>query len=547
MFAPAASDLDAQLAASARDPEMVRAAQALAANDIPVAEAALRARLKAHPTEVAAIRMLAEVAGRIGRYGDAEKLLHRALDLTPGFDAARQNLAFILHRQGRADEALAQLDIVAHHHPAGLGHRTLRAAILVRRGEYEAAIALYEHILAAQPNQPQALMSLGHALKTVGRQAESIAAYRRAIALDPALGEAWWSLANLKTVRFDAADIVVMNASLQRPDLPDEARLHLDFALGKALEDARDYAASFRHYARANALRRSQIAYDPAETSADVNAMRALYTPELFAARAGQGCTAPDPIFIVGLPRSGSTLIEQILASHSAVEGTSELSDLLAIARTLGARAGAEATPDFAANMRAADPARLAALGQDYLDRTRVQRKSDRPLFIDKMPNNFVHTGLIALILPNAKIIDARRHPLGCCLSGFKQHFARGQAFTYDLAEVGAYWRDYAMLMAHFDDVLPGRVHRVIYETMVADPETEIWRLLAYCGLDFEPACLDFHKTERPVRTASSEQVRQPLYASGVDHWQHYAEWLGPMRAALGSALDSYPEVPQHW
>ena len=546
-MASAFPDLDAQLAASARDPELVRAARALAANDVPVAEALLRTRLKARPTEVAAIRMLAEVAGRIGRYGDAEKLLRRALDLTPGFDAARQNLAFILHRQGRSDEALAELDRIAAHDPAGLGHRILRAAVVVRRGEYAAAIALYEHVLAAQPSQPAVWMSLGHALKTVGRQADSIAAYRRAIALDPGLGEAWWSLANLKTVRFDAGDVAAMRAALARPGLADDARLHLDFALGKALEDARDYAASFSHYAAGNALRRAQITYDAAATSADVEAMCALYTPELFASRAGQGCPAPDPVFVVGLPRSGSTLIEQILASHSAVEGTSELSDLLAIARTLGARVGAEANPDFAANVDAADPARLAALGQDYLDRTRVQRKTARPLFIDKMPNNFVHAGLIQLILPNAKIIDARRHPLGCCLSGFKQHFARGQAFTYDLAEVGAYWRDYARLMAHFDRVLPGRVHRVVYEAMVADPEAEIRRLLAYCGLAFEPACLEFHKTERPVRTASSEQVRQPLFASGVDHWQHYTEWLGPMRAALGSALDSYPAVPQHW
>lgn len=546
-MASASSDLGAQLAASARDPDLVRAAQALAANDIPVAEAALRARLKLRPAEVAAIRMLAEVASRIGRYGDAEKLLRRALELTPDFAAARQNLAFILHRQGRSDDALAELDRLAADDPGGLGHRVLRAAVLVRRGEYEAAIALYEQVLAAQPAQPQAWMSLGHALKTVGRQPGSIAAYRRAIALDPTLGEAWWSLANLKTVSFDDADIAAMQAALARPGLPDDARLHLDFALGKALEDARDYAGSFRHYATGNALRRSQIAYAAAETGADVEAMRALYTPELLAGRAGQGCTAPDPIFIVGLPRSGSTLIEQILASHSAVEGTSELSDLLAVARTLGARAGSEAHPDFAASVRAAGAAQLRALGQDYLDRTRIQRKTGRPLFVDKMPNNFVHTGLIALILPNAKIIDARRHPLGCCLSGFKQHFARGQAFTYDLGEVGAYWRDYARLMAHFDDVLPGHVYRVLYETMVADPETEIRALLAYCGLEFEPACLDFHKTERPVRTASSEQVRQPLYASGVDHWQHYAEWLGPMRASLGSALDTYPAVPQHW
>lgn len=539
-------DLDASLAASTRDPAMIAAARALAANDIPVAEAALRARLKRDPFEVAAIRMLAEVAGRIGRYADAEKLLRRALDLAPDFDAARHNLAVVLHRQSKGEAALSEIDELMTRDPRAPGYRILKGAILVRLGEYAQAIELYDEVLADHPGQAATWMSYGHALKTVGRQADSIAAYRRAIALDPALGEAWWSLANLKTVQFDAADLAAMRAALAAPDLGDENRFHLDFALGKALEDAADYRASFAHYARGNALRRESLDYDADATTANVARTRALYTPAFLAARAGQGCPAPDPIFVVGLPRSGSTLIEQILSSHSMVEGTSELPDIQALARRLGARSHDEAGDRFADKLGALDAAGLSALSAEYLALTRVQRKTGKPRFIDKMPNNFVHTGMIHLILPNARIIDARRHPLGCCFSGFKQHFARGQAFSYDLGDLGRYWRDYAALMAHFDDVLPGRIHRVQYERLVAEPETEIRALLTYCGLDFEPACLSFHQTERAVRTASSEQVRTPLYVSGVDHWQHYDEWLGPLRAALGSALDSQGTLPQH-
>ncbi|WP_207790264.1 tetratricopeptide repeat-containing sulfotransferase family protein [Glacieibacterium frigidum] len=543
-MASATVDLDAQLDAATRDVDMIRAAQALNDNRLDIAEALLRARLKARPHEVAAIRMLAELAGRLGRYADAETLLRRALALAPGFDAARHNLAVVLHRQSKVEEALVEIDALMQRDPHAPGYRILRAAILVRLGEYTQAIATYDEVLAAHPAQAKTWMSYGHALKTVGRQADSITAYRTALAETPSLGEAWWSLANLKTVRFDDADIAAMRAALAG-ELDDEERYHLDFALGKALEDRADYAASFRHYAAGNALRRAGLDYDAADTTAAMEAARALFTREFFAARAGQGCPDPDPIFVVGLPRSGSTLIEQILSSHSLVEGTMELPDVNALARRLGARAKGDPGERYAERLRGLGADELAALGREYLDRTRVQRKTAKPLFIDKMPNNFAHVGLIHLMLPRAKIIDARRHPLGCCFSGFKQHFARGQAFTYDLGDIGAYWRDYAALMAHFDDVLPGRVHRVDYETMIADPDTEIAALLAYCGLDYEPACRNFHETDRAVRTASSEQVRQPLYASAVDHWQHYNLWLGPLKDSLGKALDSYAIVSQ--
>ncbi|WP_310496417.1 sulfotransferase [Sandarakinorhabdus sp.] len=525
------------LAAAATDPELLAAGLALVAGDLPVAERALKARLKRDPFDVPAIRMLAELAARIGRLGDAEKLLRRAVELAPQFHAARHNLAIVLQRQGKAADAMAQVEHLLAIDAEDLDYRILAGAVLVRLGEFDRAVTLYDALVAQVPGQPKLWMSLGHVLKTVGRQDDAVAAYRHAIGLAPQLGEVWWSLANLKTVRFGADDMAAMRSALARSDLSEDDRFHLDFALGKALEDARDYPASFAHYLAANDRRRAGLPYDAGDTSAGMARQAALYTREFYAARAGWGCDAPDPIFVVGLPRSGSTLIEQILSSHSQVEGTSELPDLMALARSLGVG------EPYAETVRGLDASGARRLGEAYLDSTRVQRKTSRALFIDKMPNNFLQTGLVHLILPNARIIDARRHPMGCCFSAWKQHFARGQAFSYGLADVGRYWADYARLMAHFDAVLPGRVHRVIYERMVASPDDEIRRLLAYCGLEFEASCLNFHENDRAVRTASSQQVRQPMYASAVDHWQHYDKWLTPMRAALGSLLDSYPDV----
>ncbi|HKP65401.1 MAG TPA: sulfotransferase, partial [Casimicrobiaceae bacterium] len=342
---------------------------------------------------------------------------------------------------------------------------------------------------------------------------------------------------NLKTFRFDDAEIARMHTALARDELAAEHRLHIEFALGKALEDRKDYVTSFAHYARGNAQRLAQVPYRADDTSARLARVRELYTADFFRAREGAGADAPDPIFIVGLPRAGSTLIEQILASHSAVEGTMELPELISITRALRAAARGGAYHDALAGM---DADELRALGEQYIERTRIHRKLGKPFFIDKMPNNFMHVGLIRLVLPNAKIIDARRHPLACCLSGYKQHFARGQNFSYSLEDLGRYYRDYVGLMAHFDAVLPGRVHRVFYENMVEHTEREVRRLLDYCGLPFEDACLSFFDNERPVRTASSEQVRQPIYTSGVDQWRRYEAWLDPLKAALGPALDDY-------
>jgi tetratricopeptide (TPR) repeat protein len=526
--------LDQSIQRGINNPRLMEAALALHDNRLSDAEPILKSHLKEDPFDVAAIRMLAELAGRIGRYKDAENLLRRALELAPDFGAARSNLATCLYRQNKPAEAIAELDLVLIDDPENIGSANLKAAALGRIGGFDEAIALYEEVLKQVPKQPKVWMSYGHMLKTVGRQADGIAAYRRALDIQPGLGEVWWSLANLKTVKFTPDDIAAMQTALTG-EISDEDRFHLDFALGKAFEDAKDFATSFAHYDAGNTLRRTKIDYDADETTAFVDSRIKLFTPDFFAARANQGHDAPDPIFVLGMPRAGSTLVEQILSSHSQVEGTSELGDIPALARGFS-------DPDKLAAM---SPAQMRELGEAYLNRTRIQRKTDKPFFIDKLPNNWAHIGFIHLILPNAKIIDARRHPLGCCFSNFKQHFARGQAFSYSLDDMGRYYADYVRLMAHVDRVLPGRVHRVIYEQMVDDTEAEVRALLAACGLPFEASCLEFHKTERAVRTASSEQVRQPIFRDGTEGWQGFEPWLDPLKAALGNILTNYPHTPQ--
>jgi tetratricopeptide (TPR) repeat protein len=530
---------------SIRDPHLLEAASALCENRIPQAEALLRSHLKQHPTDVAAIRMLAEVAARLRRYEDAENLLARCLELAPSFAAARHNYAVVLHRQNKAAEALREIDRLLAADARNPGYANLKAAVLGRIGEYEESIEIYADVLATYPRHAKIWMSYGHALKTAGREPQSVAAYRKSIELLPGFGEAYWSLANLKTFRFTPAEVDAMRAQLQRSDLSPEDRFHFHFAIGKALEDAGVFAESFEHYAKGNSLRRAGTHYSPDENSAHVRRSKAIFSTQFFAHRTGFGAAAPDPIFIVGLPRAGSTLLEQILSSHSAVEGTMELPDIIAMAKHLGGRtikAHASKYPEILASLSEQE---CRELGEQYIAQTRIQRKTAAPFFIDKMPNNFAHVGLIQLVLPNAKIIDARRHPLGCCFSGYKQHFARGQNFTYSLDELGRYYRDYVELMAHFDQVLPGRVHRVCYEMMIDDTEAEVRRLLAYCGLPYEEACLRFYQNDRAVRTASSQQVRQPIFREGVDHWRNYEPWLGPLKNALGPVLDAYPSIPE--
>jgi len=526
--------------ASTRDARLLAPAVALCENKIPAAEQLLRNHLKRFPTDVVAIRMLAEVAARLGRYKDSELLLSRCLELAPGFNAARHNYALVLQRQDRYAEALREVERLLQLDPNDTGGRNLKASLLGRLGEVQQSAEIYRQVLEQYPTHPQVWHSYGHALRTTGRQPEAIAAYDRAIELLPGYGEAYWSLANLKTFRFAAEHIERMLGQLRRIDLSVYDRFHFHFALGKALEDSADYRRSFEHYAEGNRLRRSVIVYEPDAVSARVAQTRAIFTPEFLQSRKGSGAAAQDPIFIVGLPRAGSTLLEQILSSHSAVEGTMELPDLGAIARELGGRTSGSEVSAYPGILATLDRDELHALGERFMESTRVQRKTGAPYFIDKNPNNWLHCGLIQLILPNAKIIDARRHPMSCCFSVFKQHFARGNRFSYDLAELGRYYRDYVDLMAHFDRVMPGRVHRAVYERVVEDTEAEVRRLLDYCGLPFEDGCLRFYENERAVRTASSEQVRRPIYRDALEQWTNYRPWLGPLEEALGPALKTW-------
>ncbi len=529
--------------AALRNPVLVNAALALSEDRLHDAEPLLRGRLHEAPTDVAAIRMMAELAARVGRLKDSETLLRRVLELTPDFGAARANLATVLYKQNRFPEALEQLDAVLAEEGDNPAQQNLKAATLGRIGGYDEALTLYKELTTRFPDHAKLWMSYAHMLKTVGEQESSIAAYRRALEVEPTLGEVYWSLANLKTFRFSNDDIGAMEAGLAGAKLSHEDEFHLHFALGKANEGRSNYDKAFVHYAKGNALRSKDLEYDPGITTAQVNRVIDRFTPEFLAARQAQGHVAADPIFIVGMPRAGSTLIEQILSSHSMIEGTMELPDIPAMALRQGKgqdRGNPAGWIDAVAEMPAAEH---EALGVEFIERTRIQRKTEKPFFTDKLPNNWAYLGFIRLTLPNAKIIDARRHPLDCCFSNFRQHFAKGQAFSYGLEHMGLYYADYVRAMAHFDAVLPGYVHRVIHEELLEEPEGEIRRLLAFLDLPFEEACLSFHENKRAVRTASSEQVRRPINRDGVDQWKPYQEHLEPLKQALGSLWITYPAV----
>ena len=531
----------AAVSATARDPAMIAIAEAMIGNDLPRAELLLRQRLREQPTDVAAIRLMAELAARVGRLGDAEKLLTRVLELAPGFTAARANLANVLYKQSRYGEAARVLDEVLERDPDNAGNRNLMAATLGRIGDYDEALAIYAGLVETFPDHAKLQMSYGHMLKTVGRQDEGIAAYRRALSAQPDLGEVWWSLANLKTVSFSEEDVAAMDAALSGEPSHEDA-MHLHFALGKALADRGEFEASFQHYERGNALRSRELGYDPQTVTDQVDRMIAVLTPAFLAAHADAGDSSPDPIFILGLPRAGSTLIEQILASHSQVEGTMELPDIPAIAMR-EAKAASGVLWNWPDAVAALPRERLVELGAEYLARTSVQRKTAKPFYIDKLPNNWSYAGFINLILPNAKIVDARRHPMDCCFSNFRQHFAKGQGFTYSLEHIARYYADYVRAMDHYDAVLPGRVHRVIHEHLLEHPEREVRALLDYLGLPFEEGCMESHRNPRAVRTASSEQVRRPINRDGVGQWLPYREWLGPLEAALGDVPLRYAQA----
>lgn len=529
-WARAARADDRAAAVLARDPALVEAGQALDQGLAGVAERLLKAYLARHPDNPAALAMLAALAAKIGRLPDAERLLRRTLDQLPSFGAARFDLALLCYRTGRLDEALARAEDLLAADADDIRALNLKASVLGSQGKFEEAIGLYERITAVQPDDSRLWLPYGNQLAALGREQESVAAYRRAIALDPSFGPVWWSLADLKLVRFDRSDAELMEAQLLKPDLSDDHRTNIHFALGKAYDDLQEPGKAFRHYVAGNRIRAAAIRHRPEEITREVELAEAIFTADFLAERSGWGADEPGPIFIVGMPRAGSTLVEQILASHPDIEGIAELANMRLIAAEVRERKRTEEL----------DAADCEALGRRYLDDTRRLRTTDRPFFIDKNPNNWLRIGLIHLLLPRARIIDIRRNPLDCCVSNFRQLFARGQGFSYALDHMAGYYADYVRLMRHFDEVLPGRIHRVIYEDLVEDLETQVRALLDHVGVAFDPACLRFHETDRAVRTPSSLQVRQPINRQGSGAWRRYEPWLDPLRQALGPLVDDY-------
>ena len=511
--------------------EVVTARSMLADGNLHEADVLIRGYLRRKPDDIEALRVLAQVAHQNEFSKDAATLLEAVLEASPGYRAARHDYVLALIALHRHKQAREQLEILIAAEPDHPTHRMTLASILVGEGSTEAAIALYGELAREQPGNPELHLSLGHALKTQGRRDEAELAYREAARQRVNFGDAYWSLANLKTYRFADEQLATMREQVDARRTPLVDRYHLCFALGKALEDRGEYAESFQFYARGNALKKDECSYRPEVLERTIDKHIELCTREFFEQRQGYGCKDASPIFIVGLPRAGSTLLEQILASHSQVEGTMELADIPRLVSTLDLHESGARYPGILALPSADD---YRGLGEAYIRDTRHYRVGNRPFFIDKMPNNFRHVSLIQLMLPNAKIIDARREPMACCFSNFKQLFASGQQFTYSLEDIGRYYALYVRLMDHWDSVLPGRVLRVQHEDVIDDLEGSVRRILDYCGLEFEAACVDFHKTERRVHTASSEQVRRPINREGVDQWKNFEPWLGPLREALG-------------
>jgi tetratricopeptide (TPR) repeat protein len=519
-------------------PEVVHATALFSDGDLGPAENIVRAFLLQHGNHVEAMRLLARIGIERDVLDDAELLLEAVLDLEPGYLAARVDYARVLLERHKHLRAREQLERLLKIDPSNRQYRIMYTTAVVGLGDHERAVALYRDLLAEAPQAADLHLSIAHSLKTLGRGDESVKAYHAAAGARPNFGDAYWSLANLKTYRFTDEQIELMRAGTA-DSTPLEDRYHLCFALGKAYEDRGEYAESWHYYRCGNALKRSESRYRPEIIETNTRKQIAVCTPAFFSARKGVGAPDKDPIFIVGLPRAGSTLLEQILASHSLVEGTQELADIQRTVLELQGRDPNVDDPRYPQVLEDLTPEEFLQLGRRYLHDTRVYR-GDKPYFIDKMPNNFRHIGLIHLMLPNARIIDARREPMACCFSNLKQLFANGQEFTYSIEDISRYYRTYLELMAHWDKVLPGQVLRVEHEAVVDDLEGSVRRMLDFCGLEFEAACVEFHKSPRSVRTASSEQVRRPIFRDGLDQWKHYERWLSPLKDALGDALVRY-------
>ena len=504
-----------------------------------VAEQICRAFLKKEPHHREAMRLLAEIGSKLQILDDAEFLLESCVEFYPDYHRARLDYVQVLHKRQKFNKALDQARELHHSDPQNLLYEVTLAAEQQAVGNFDEALYIYDQVLAKNGDLPRVLVSQGHAQKTSGLASDAVTSYQRAYRCQPDYGDAYWSLANLKTYRFSEEEIQQMTAQESSPEVDSTDRIHLCFALGKALEDRQQFDEAFAFYEQGNALKQAECGYDADKLEDELQTQKALFGQQFFSERADMGCESSAPIFVVGLPRAGSTLLEQILASHSEVDGTMELANIIGAANRLGGRNHHRGESRYPSILSELDPAQAKQLGESYIADT-LQHRQDGRFFVDKMPNNFRHIPLIQLILPKARIIDARRHPMACCFSGFKQLFAEGQEFTYGLDEIGRYYKAYVDIMAHWEAVLPGRILRVQHEDVIDDLEGQVRRILDFCGLPFEQACIDFHKTDRAVRTPSSEQVRQPIYQSGVDQWQSFAKFLQPLELALGEALTDY-------
>ena len=536
-FEQGAAAVDAQLQRLQMMPRpLVGVTDLIAQGRLLKAEDICRQFMQQVPDHVEGMRLLADIGSRLGVLEDAEFLLASALKFDPDNIQVRIDYIRALRKRQKFKQALDEARKLLNGSPQNPQFRSMYAVECMQTGDFDEALDQFDEVLAQLPGDPTTLTTKGHAYKTRGEYDSAVDAYRAALESRPDYGEAYYSLSNLKVYAFEDAEIRQMHAQEENGNLTHIDRAYLCFALGKAYEDRQEFDTSFRYYERGNRLKKTQSRYDAEQMSDDLQAQARVCTADLFSARSGTGFDAPDPIFIVGLPRAGSTLLEQILSSHSQVDGTLELPNILSLSQRLRRRARHSSDRPYPEILADLSDEELEIFGHEYIDDTQFHRQ-DAPYFVDKMPNNFRHIGLIRLILPNAKIIDARRDPMACCFSGFKQLFAEGQEFTYDLADIGTYYKDYVTLMEHWDAVLPGFVLRVQHEDIVADLETEVRRMLDFCGLPFEQSCIEFHKTERSVRTPSSEQVRQPIYKSGLQQWRHFDAWLAPLKEALGPAL----------
>ncbi|MCL6684435.1 tetratricopeptide repeat-containing sulfotransferase family protein [Sphingomonas alba] len=506
------------------------------------AETLLRNHISTSFNDAPALLLLSELLGRQGRLPEATMMLQRAAGVLPANNEIKLGLARLLDAQDHVETARAQLNAITGPLRHSFAVRALEASLLGKLGDHEGEIAIYQGLTCDSPDHPALWNSLGNALKYAGRTEESLVALRRAVKIRPSYGEAWWSLANVKTARFEASDLRAMRKAL-RGGVQDIDALHLHFALGKALEDRREYEHSFRHYAEGNRIRSAGFRPEQLVVTPFVDQAIASLDRSFFASVGTHGHPETGPIFVVGLQRSGSTLIEQIVASHPLIEGTTELLALQQLWGDLGKDAAREGKTVWEA-LAESNPARLKAIGEDYFARVKPFRRTDRPLFVDKLPANWMMVGLIRAVLPNARIIDARRHPMACGFSNFKQHYATGVAFAYSLQSIGRFYVDYLRLMQHFDEVQPGAIHHLLNERLVADPEGEIRRLLDFIQVPFDPACLDFHRTKRAVSTPSAEQVRRPINSDGLDAWRHYETWLDELKEALGPNLFDWDRTP---